>query len=49
MKQVCIKAYGWCDVLRQNDNYSLVLIGNSKICYNTLGHEFRDNQQKLFQ
>lgn len=48
MKQVYIKAYGWCDVLQQDENYSLVLIRNSKICYNTLGHEFRYNQQTLF-
>jgi hypothetical protein len=48
MKQVFIKRYGWCNVLEQNGNYSLVLIGDSKICYNTLGCEFRNNQQTLF-
>lgn len=50
MKQVFIKVYGWVNVIEQQGEYSLIELGNSKICYNTLGHKFRtiEGQQKLF-
>ena len=49
MKQVYLKKYGWCDVITQNGNYSLLLLNGFKICYNTLGHEFRTIQKTLFE
>ena len=50
MKQVFIKVYGWVDVIEQNGDYSLLLFeSGAKICYRTLGCEFRktDPQTKL--
>jgi hypothetical protein len=41
--KVFIKAYGWCNVLKQDSNYSLIEHNGSKICYNTSGHQFKNN------
>jgi hypothetical protein len=48
MKEVFIKRYGWVKVLKQDGNYSLCLFkSGSKICYNTLGLEFRKVETQL--
>lgn len=39
--KVFIKAYGWCNVLKQEGDYSLIELNGSKICYKTLGYEFK--------
>jgi hypothetical protein len=38
--KVFIKKYGWLPVLKQEGNYSLVLIKDQKIVFNTTGLEF---------
>lgn len=49
MKQVFLKAYGYCVILERSGNYALLLLpSGGKMCYNILGHEIINPQTKLF-
>lgn len=43
-KQVFIKTYGWCKILKQDYKYALIQTPKgSHITYNILGHQTREN------
>ena len=43
-KQVFIKSYGWCKILKQDYKYALIQTPKgSNITYNILGHQTREN------
>jgi hypothetical protein len=35
--KVYIKAYGWCDIIKQEGSLALIKVGESKLVYNILG------------
>ena len=42
-KQVFIKTYGWCKILKQDYKYALIQTPKgSNITYNILGHQTRE-------
>jgi len=51
MRKVYIKSYGkWFTILRQEGNLALLEFSKSKICYNIIGCEVKEelSQSKLF-
>lgn len=46
---VFIQQYNqWFEIIKRDGNYALINFNNSLICYNILGLEVKEKQQKLF-